>query len=220
MDSNNAKKFLLVPPETMKQLNINPTHPLDKEVYNILRQNIGQYEKWTLYQQAVLRFNTASEPLKIMLEDNPVKKEREEVKSEPKEEPKVSNIEAVVKVLPSKFQNKGRQILNYTLERVKWNQNGVAIDGKSINGANIVDLVLDTIRKSSYEPVGFREFNKLIHELNVPIYFITNPERRVKQEDNKEHDQEKASASKEFITPQRTSTRTQKIDWKAWNSKA
>ena len=82
--------------------------------------------------------------------------------------------------LPKTLQAKGRQLLS-RLSKVAWNERGELMhEGVAIPGSNAVDLVHDLLRnrKTSTDPVGWREFAKQMRAANIPMELVGNVTRR------------------------------------------
>ena len=64
-------------------------------------------------------------------------------------------------------------------ELVSWNANGqVKLNGVTIQGSNISDLLRDALRKrGNFEPVGSRQFFRVLSDINIPKDLVRNEER-------------------------------------------
>lgn len=60
-----------------------------------------------------------------------------------------------------------------------WNALGeLIVDGASIPGSNVVDLVNDALRKrKDNNPTGWKDFARKLREINVPSELVRNPDR-------------------------------------------
>ena len=65
-------------------------------------------------------------------------------------------------------------------ESVKWDNKGVvSLDGETIPGSSITDLVNDVVRsRKGYSPRGKNSFAKVLAKMNTPEEFIRNEKRR------------------------------------------
>ena len=62
---------------------------------------------------------------------------------------------------------------------ITWDKTGqVKIEGETIPGSNIADLVSDAMRsRRNFNPTGSKEFFKALNKLNVPKDLVRNEER-------------------------------------------
>ena len=185
-----VRKMVLVEPRLLKSLheNTTPQPPVDKilrdidaEMTSILGSDADVSEKVRLYNQVLLRYNEmtktrAAKPTPVVvMKANTGDNEAAAVTAGQSTEP--PNILAT---LPKTLQTKGRQLLS-RLSKVAWNERGELMhEGVAIPDSNAVDLVHDLLRnrKTSTDPVGWREFAKQMRAANIPMELVGNVTRR------------------------------------------
>ena len=90
-------------------------------------------------------------------------------------------LNSLVDALPKTFQNSAKHLVK-ELERypqnISWNADNkeVIIDGKTLPGSNIVDLIGDVLRnrKTVPSPLHADTFLKLLANLNIPDELVRN----------------------------------------------
>lgn len=101
----------------------------------------------------------------------------------PKDEHKPNqNLEEMLRSLPKSLKNKVRALLEHLNKHTNlhWSDKGeIAIKGRTIPHSNIVDLIKVQLRDyKDVHPVGVTEFNRLLHDTNVPLSLLTGTKRR------------------------------------------
>lgn len=89
----------------------------------------------------------------------------------------------IVKSIPGRFRNQAEGLLQWIKkfpESITWNDKGeVSLEGKSMRGSSITDLVNDVVRsRKGYSPIARDDFTKVLAQLNTPEEFVRNEERR------------------------------------------
>ena len=104
----------------------------------------------------------------------PVKKE------EQRAEPQLSD-DDVLEPIPKTLRPRATALLSLLKVKpdvITWDKTGqVKIEGKTIPGSNISDLVSDAMRsRRNFNPTGSKEFFKALNKLNVPKDLVRNEE--------------------------------------------
>jgi uncharacterized protein YjdB len=135
---------------------------------DILKKKMSDRDKWTMYNQVLQSYLHIAEekrqPLRVPLE---------------------SDIDFIGDLVLSSVppSNKAKAHDLYKILRhssnIKWNDSDkVSIDGLSITGSNIVDLIHDILRqRRDVNPIGWKEFAKGLRDLNIPKEFVGNKAR-------------------------------------------
>ena len=95
------------------------------------------------------------------------------------ESEKISKYDEIISRLPKYLHNRAVTLLNYILDKtgITWNNDGeLIIQGDSVAGSHIVDLLKDALSNSSFTPIGYDIFYKNLG--NVPRSLIYNSKRR------------------------------------------
>ena len=105
----------------------------------------------------------------------PVKKE------EQRAEPQLSD-DDVLEPIPKTLRPRATALLSLLKAKpdvITWDKTGqVKIEGKTIPGSNISDLVSDAMRsRRNFIPTGSKEFFEALNKLNVPKDLVRNEER-------------------------------------------
>lgn len=203
----NAKKMILVEPETLEKLKNNDSvnnnlSRLDEEMHNVLKTKTNDREKWSLYLQTLQRYlyfiSQGRKPLEIPIisldaTENDKSENTEDPNLDTKQSaPKVDEASGsvsdsytksqLIQLLPKTYKIKGELLLDILLknkDKIYWNQGGtVFINKKEIYRSNIVDLLNDIIRPlKNSSPDGWPEFAAILKQLRVPLSYIGNPRR-------------------------------------------
>ena len=85
----------------------------------------------------------------------------------------------VLTTLPKALQEKGRQLVS-RLKTTQWSDKGELLhDGTVVPGSNVIDLVLDLLRKrKTSDPIGWQQFASQMHAANIPMERVGNVARR------------------------------------------
>ena len=92
----------------------------------------------------------------------------------------------IIDSAPKQMQNKAKLLVEHFRDNpyLQWDDKGqIIIDGKTVDGSNIVDLVGDAMRsqkRKNYQPVGMTSFVQGVKQANIPSDWIRN-ESYVKQ---------------------------------------
>lgn len=89
----------------------------------------------------------------------------------------------ILKTIPKKFKNQAEGLLRWiskSPEAVTWDERGeVSLDGKTIRGSSISDLIGDLVRtRRGFFPTGRDKFTQVLAKLNTPEDFVRNENRR------------------------------------------
>jgi len=108
--------------------------------------------------------------------------EAEPQESQPPPPQPVSDSE-ILQTIPQKYKAQAEGLLRWmkkTPGAVEWDDKGVVtLDGKSIQGSSISDLINDTIReRKGFTPKGRNDFTQILAKLNTPEDFVRNNNRR------------------------------------------
>uniref|UniRef100_A0A6V7JJ81 Uncharacterized protein n=1 Tax=Bracon brevicornis TaxID=1563983 RepID=A0A6V7JJ81_9HYME len=89
--------------------------------------------------------------------------------------------ELIINGLPKMFKGRGSGLLKFmkntdSTKRLTWNsQEEVILDGKKIDGSNIVDLVNDGVRfRKTFNPEGRVNFTRYLKSIKAPRDFAGN----------------------------------------------
>ena len=96
--------------------------------------------------------------------------------------PKVDILQReIVESAPKKLQKQARLLMQRIRDdpSVGWNEQAeLVVDGNTVSGSNIVDLIGDMMRKrKDVTPVGWEIFASKLQEMNVPRELIRNSDR-------------------------------------------
>ena len=175
--------MVLVPEEALqryKQRQRLETSPLmgtmmhkDTHISDILqRDDVSDDEKQKLFNAYFERFLELRRQKET---PTPVKKE------EQRAEPQLSN-DDVVESIPKTMRPRATALLSRLKAKpdvITWDKTGqVKIEGETIPGSNISDLVSDAMRsRKNFNPTGSKEFFQALSKMNVPKDLVRNQER-------------------------------------------
>src|SRR5436190_14425625 len=136
----------------------------------LYNSQLDERDKWTQYDQMLQRYLRFKEqerqPIKVSVEESHA-------------ESLLSN--EVVDSVPKIAKRKAKLLLQRleNSDSIKWDRRGeVTINGLTIPGSNIIDLVGDAVRaRKTSNPLGWQMFTELLKEMNVPREFLGNPRR-------------------------------------------
>ena len=179
--------------------NVKNVSLLDREIQDVLKQDLPEDKKAILYEQLVHRFNAyyrkAIAPREIEVKD--VSKPTASSTFSPNSSDSVtstisSNIgvsdqlkSEIFKSIAPQQKKKAELVLEYIHRNpnvLKSNERGnIVFKGVSYPGSSIVDLFADMLRpksrKTASDPDGLLIFYKALAELNVPETYIVNQKR-------------------------------------------
>lgn len=207
-----ARKMILLPQESVDRLQGlmvsqdpktvqtpgTPMTRLDEEMSNILTSTSCKNDsaKWALYNQALQRYLTVKD---IGNEDKEKFNPREDSGTDQDGDSRESKLEqqmvkdidtSIVETVPRKWRLKATQLLKRLrmTGEVTWDKRGsVQIDGNTVQGACIVDLINDAMRdRKRPPPAGYSQFVSALRHSNIPRDFIGNT--RVLRSINKSSD--------------------------------
>ena len=145
----------------------------DTQISDILqRDDVPDDEKQMLFNAYFERFLELRRQKKT---PTPVKKE------EQRAEPQLSD-DDVVEPIPRTMRPRATALLSRLKVKpdvITWDKTGqVKIEGETIPGSNISDLVSDAMRsRRNFNPTGAKEFFEALNKLNVPKDLVRNEER-------------------------------------------
>jgi hypothetical protein len=190
-----AQKMLLVPSDTAERLSnaeetkTNTIGNLKAEFSNTLEDNtLNDDDKWKLVSQLLMRLLKQTElnrqPIKIpIINDVETAVVTESPISNVKTEKKPELISLVEFSVPKNLKAKAKAL--YTIlessPHINWDESGkVLIQGNSIEGSNLIDLLNDVLRnrKTRQAPIGWELFSNILKQSNVPQEYIGNEMRR------------------------------------------
>lgn len=171
------KKFMLVPSTNANVLHsplIKKLSALDAEMKEILeKQDIGEYTKSSLYQEALNKYLKVKEQL---LEPHPIPiVERSET---------IPNAQKIdIDIFPKNYRTRANQLLNHIREStdLNWNEKGeLLVSGRPVTGSHVVDLVGDLVKpkmKHTSTPRGMDDMVEALIMSNAPMSLIGNKSR-------------------------------------------
>jgi len=184
-----AKKMRYIPDEEYQQLIANKSElvkPLDSnelymtdKVENNMHNNsktyaeMGDDERWKLYQQALHRMLDISEIVK----NKAVKVKFDNFLPElaPAEKDSISPI---LSMFPRNQQEKAALIKNFLekSDQIHWDENDgqVFMNGHLVQGSHIANLISHVIKPLNPKPSGCDMFIKILSSLNIPTTLIGN----------------------------------------------
>ena len=191
-----AKKMALVDPRLLEALQQrqqpsahmqDPTtktlSSLDGEMNAALQEPGGDEYKIAKYNQILQRYLTYQDkrkntPFKVQLTG-----EKKSITVDDDDNHDDDNVtKEVVESVPKSMERRAK-VLMKRLKRsneVSWNERGeLILNGKSLPGSNVADLVNDILRKRKTvrPPVGWQAFAKQLRTMNVPREVVGNPTR-------------------------------------------
>ncbi len=195
-----ARKMILVPEDSVEKLKKNSTHDvhhvltelakeiqpsaqtpgtntsrLDAQLLEILNAKTPKdgHEKWKLYNDVLRRYLFYTQQSKVPVQETGTPDPEPDTRYDPK---------AIVATIPATFQRKALGILEYidrvdTGRKLKWDARGqVTLNGQSLDGVNIVDLIQDVVRaRKTCQAKGCEHFAVYLHSINTPREFMVNP---------------------------------------------
>lgn len=198
-----AKKMTLVPEEIARAVHASalkdqPTRralsKLDSEMHVILNlDGMPDKEKVTRYNEVLQKFlqlyqyETQPLPIHVDIKDVAGKDtiDNDNVKPHVKTEVGNEAQNKVLSLLPTTLKKRGTMLIDHLLSNPlsssrQWNDLGeLIVDGKSIHGSNIVDLIYDVLKgRKSSQPIGWQHFLRVLIDSNVPESLLSNVERR------------------------------------------
>ena len=89
----------------------------------------------------------------------------------------------ILGTVPNKYRSQAQGLLHWikkTPEAIQWDEKGqVSLEGKSVKGSSISDLINDLVRaRRGFSPTGRDEFTQVLAKLNTPEDFVRNENRR------------------------------------------
>lgn len=194
----NVQKFALVDPQILKNLQdktptrTTPTEnalsALDTQMKDIV-EGPGTIEgKVKLYNQALQRYrfytdSLLSKPLEFTVTG---KRQLGTLTGETEDEGGKKAVRVrIIDSIPKTLKYKARRVLDTIKETpgIDFSPSGqLTIDGKTIQGSNVEDLVHNAVRTrhpSGEEPVGWTDFLAFLKKANVPSSLLGYKKRRV-----------------------------------------
>jgi len=181
----NSRKVALVPQALLSSLiaqqQLNPAFGqlsnLDQDMQNVLQSSTLPPDlKHKQYSQMMHRYQT--------LRDHEINRKFPVNVTQHEDGQSMVPADDIIENLPKNFKNKGRLLLSHIkrTDNIDVDDIGqVVIDGKTIQGSNITDLVYDFVkpgkRGAYWGPTGWKEFGKFLKRTNVPREAIVNTSR-------------------------------------------
>ena len=163
---------------------VSQTVELQHNMSNVLENDqLSESEKADLYGQTLFKFQEAYKK---------AKQQQHQSKSNPpgmalnlktfKDSTTRLSNERVLESVPKTMRNKAQLLMNLIDDdpsKINWDTQGrVSIEGKPIQGSNIVDLVNDVLRnRKTFEPRGWQYFTKQLADMNIPQDIVGNTKR-------------------------------------------
>ena len=200
-----TRKMALVDPRLLEFLRPAPplTNSLDRvlrgldgEMSSVLdRNDLDEGDKVKLYNQILLRYNTMAnkrvkQPTRVVVVNDDGTATAAAMRDAGTTQPAASSeslaatradadiVESVPKSLKSKADHLMKRLKNEPT--IQWNDRGeLILDGATVPGSNMVDLVHDVLRKRKQsDPVGWQPFVKHLKHINIPMELVGNADRR------------------------------------------
>ena len=159
---------------------------LDSEMHDIIHSKTiaDEYEKYLKYLQVLRRYLFFKE------DERSIERQRDAVQRGIKEIDTVSaplSDDKILENIPKSYERKAKLLLRHwrtaAPDRLKWDNTGrITLDGKKIEGSDIVELIKDVVKKKSDgrpllgddKTVGIMEFAKFIKTSETPRELIGN----------------------------------------------
>jgi len=139
--------------------------------------NLGDDQKWKLYQQTLHRMLDISE----LLSKKAIKVKFDNLAPDlttPESKPDKELISPILAMFPRNQQEKASLIKQFLdkSRQIKWDENygEVFINGNLIEGSHIANLISHMIKPINPKPVGLDIFIKSLSKLNIPSTLIGN----------------------------------------------
>ena len=182
---DHARKFYLVDASQLKEnkdksfeQRIKPLvrkeiEGLDQKMANIINDNsLTEDEKVDLYNQTLSKFQSLRETVNLN-KNHSLKTEQQQIQKQPEYDP--------VMGVPKPYKSKANKVLDGLRERNKitFNKRGeISIAGREIKTSNISDLLNTAVnpKAKSGNLAGWREFDQLIKDENLPKSLLYTPQ--------------------------------------------
>ena len=145
----------------------------DTQISDILqRDDVPDDEKQKLFNAYFERFLELRRQKET---PTPVKKEEQRVEQQLPDDDVVESIPKTMRPRATALLSR----LKAKLDVITWDKTGqVKIEGETIPGSNISDLVSDAMRsRKNFNPTGSKEFFQALSKMNVPKDLVRNQER-------------------------------------------
>ncbi|KAI8480633.1 hypothetical protein Bbelb_416450 [Branchiostoma belcheri] len=174
---------------------------MDDQMRDVMsRQDLGDDEKATLYQQLLQRYLTyrdkrRAEPVSVRLvtsnstpaatvtATNNVAKDEGSTTSPSTASATGKEDNAILEAFPKNMKARAQQLLNVIKHKggdiLDYNQHGeILYDKQVVPGSQISDLLRDVIqRRQNFNPIGWRAFSRGLARINTPEAAIRHPTR-------------------------------------------
>ena len=222
------KKYVLISPEELRELKRDKLNQQKKEEYKFIDPRLNTLMRLDSSMQNTLSDSKMSDEEKAQLYAQDVqeflaykKQQNQPTPSFTAEQvtpsPNINSISTmdIVKTAPKKFQGKAERLaeLLKASGKVAWDQYGrLLIDGKPMDGTNIIDLVNDAIRKrKNFNPKGRRFFAEKLRSMNAPKELVGNTSYWKEEQEEEEEEEEAYSDEGEegaYATPLKTTSKS------------
>jgi hypothetical protein len=154
---------------------------LDAQLQDVLNQRgLSDEEKFVQYSTVLDRFNRVRKaaidtPLNVRVHPSNIINQIQE------QNIPLTIEKSIIDSVPVSYQNRAKSLIGRIkdIDNLSVNRRGeLLVDGSAVNGANIVDLVGDLLRKKKdFNPAGWEEFSKLLIRENIPETLVGNKDR-------------------------------------------
>ena len=189
---DHTRKMALVDPRPAPPL----ANSLDRVLRGLDRTDLDEGDKVKLYNQILLRYNTMADkrfkqPTRVVVvNDYGTAAAAAAMRDAGTTQPAASSesltaIRAdadIVESVPKSLKSKADRLMKHLKNEptIQWNDRGeLTLDGATIPGSNMMDLVHDVLRKrKESDPVGWQPFVKLLKHITIPMELVGNADRR------------------------------------------
>jgi hypothetical protein len=194
-----SRKMFLIPEEVMhiiQKRNDIQTLPLVKSMTSLNQQmnsaladqNLPAEIKIKNHDQLLNRYFNLQEQREsfvptVKMHAAPQEPQPPRAQSPQESQPQPLSESEIIGTIPRKFRSQAEGLLLWikkTPEAVQWDEKGqVSLEGKSVKGSSISDLINDLIRtRRGFSPTGRDEFTQALAGINTPEDFVLNENRR------------------------------------------
>lgn len=219
------KKYVLISPEELRELKKDKLNQVKKEEYKFVDPRLNTLMRVDSSIKSTLNDSKMSDEEKAQsyaqdIQEFLAYKKQQQNQLGPTLEtehvapaPKINAISTldIVKTAPKKFQGKAERLAEFLKAsgKVSWDEYGrLIVEGKPMEGTNIIDLVNDALRKrKSFAPKGRQFFAENLRRMNAPKELVGNSSYWAQEEEEEEEEDRSYSdegEGDEFATPLRT----------------
>lgn len=197
-----SRKMFLIPEEMMRLIQdktmiqtsplIKSMSSLNQQMNNILddasmpaemkiKNHDQMFQRYLNYQKQQEN-HIPTVKIHSSVESKPQEPQLQKPQDGPSENKPISDTE-ILDTVPKRFRPQAEGLLRWmkkSPEAVQWDDKGeVILDGKSIRGSSISDLINDSLRtRKGFNPTGRDDFTQVLAKLNTPEDFVRNDDRR------------------------------------------